>query len=427
MKSMHWCVFITLIALLVSTMACGGGNFSISGKNHPGPLSPGPSSPSGTSNPGSNSSSSSPGTPTSFVQSFSVGIAHASGNYGFTNENYLVEGAQRIQQLGSKSIFVYLTPEFRKTYPDHDSGSWLAAEPTNLADLVQTAPYAQVLKLPFETVVLTTYTFANHDHVAGFAGSGRAQAEEDEFYNLATYLFRHYAGTGKTFVLKNWEGDWIGLQGQGVQFTGNNISDSMITDMKVWLSARQRGVTRARQDAGNPSTVNVFNAVEVNRVLDFAQKGLARVINTVIPAVAPDMVTYSSYDSALRGTDPGSMQAAMTLALNTIKQFAPDPLGLGDKRILISEFGLYENERTHTEVMWRTNTLLRTAKAAGLSGAFMWNVFDNECHEANGQAAPIDAAEGNPQRPLNQQCRGLWAIRPDGSTSSVVGVLQKFW
>lgn len=417
MKSTHLYAFI-LCAALGFSVACGGGGFAASAKS---------TAPSTTSS-GSSSSgppNSSAGTATSFLQSFSAGIAHASGNYGFTNENYLVEGAERIQQLGSKSIFVYLTPGFRATYPDRNSASWPATDPTSIAELVQSAPYAQVLGLPFQTIVLTAYTFATNDQVAGFAGSGREQAEENEFYNLATYLFRHYVGTGKTFVLKNWEGDWIGLGGQGLQFAANNIPDSMITDMRTWLSARQRGVTRARQDAGNPNTVNVFNAIEVNRVMDYAQNGLARVINIVVPAVAPDMVTYSSYDSTLMGKDPGSMQAAMTLALNTIKHFAPDPLGLGDKRILISEFGLYENERPGEQ--WRTKVLLSTAKSAGLSGAFMWNVFDNECHEHNGQAAPIDAAEGNPLRPTNGECRGLWAIRPDGSTSSVVSVLQKFW
>ncbi|HET7440981.1 MAG TPA: hypothetical protein VFJ47_06740 [Terriglobales bacterium] len=423
MKLAHWYAFFIAV-ILASTVACGGG-FAPANKSSivGGTTSSGTSS-SGTSSSGSTAGST--GTATSFLQSFTAGIAHASGTYGFTNENYLVEGAERIQQLGSRSIFVYLTPGFRGTYPDRGSAAWPGTDPTSVADLVQSAPFAQVLALPFKTIVLTTYTFATHDHVAGFAGSGLEQAEENEFYNLATYLFHHYAGTGKTFVLKNWEGDWIGLGGQGLQFTGNNISDSMINDMRVWLSARQRGVTRARQDAGNPTTVNVFNAVEVNRVMDFAQKGMARVINTVVPAVAPDMVTYSSYDSTLQGTDPPSMKAAMTLALNTIKQLAPDPLGLGDRRILISEFGLYENERPG-ETKWRIQTLLSTAKAAGLSGAYMWNVFDNECHEANGQAAPVDSVEGNPLRPTDGECRGLWAIRPDGSTSSVVNVLQKYF
>jgi hypothetical protein len=401
-----------LLAVFTVTVACGGGNIG-SSKNPPLP--------------GSNSSASSSGTAVSaksnFMNFFAAGISHASGNYGFTQENYLQEGAERIHSLGSESIFVYLTPNFRTTYPDKGSPMWPAQNPSQLSDLARTAPYAKVFSMPFKTIVLTTYTFANSDGVAGFAASGKAQAEEDEFYNLASYLFRTYANSGKTFVLKNWEGDWIGLQNYD---TTKNISSGMVNDMITWLSARQRGVTRARQDAGNPSGVNVFNAVEVNRVLDYAQNGLTRVVNAVVPKVGADMVTYSSYDSTLQGTDPNSMQAAMTQALNTINRFAPDPLGLGKKRILISEFGLYENQRPN-EAIWRTKTLLSTAQSAGLSGAFMWEVFDNECHEANGQAAPIDTSIGSPTRPTDSECRGLWAVRPDGTVSSVVGVLQGYF
>ena len=55
-------------------------------------------------------------------QPFMAGIAHVAGNYGFTQENFLVEGAERISQLGSSSIFVNLTPSFRTDYPDRTAG-----------------------------------------------------------------------------------------------------------------------------------------------------------------------------------------------------------------------------------------------------------------------------------------------------------------
>ena len=67
-----------------------------------------------------------------------AGIAHADGNYGFTQENYLQEGAERIRQLGSDSIFIYLTPNFRTTYPDKSSGSWPAETPSYISDLIPT-------------------------------------------------------------------------------------------------------------------------------------------------------------------------------------------------------------------------------------------------------------------------------------------------
>lgn len=137
---------------------------------------------------------------------------------------------------------------------------------------------------------MTVYSFANADGVAGLSASpARLKAEENEFYQLTKYLYSKFAGSGKTFVLKNWEGDWIGL-GQG-NVTGN-IPQRMVRDMIAWLSARQRGVTRARHEAGNSTGVRVFNAAEVNRVLDYAQNGMTRVINAVVPKVNADMVTY---------------------------------------------------------------------------------------------------------------------------------------
>ena len=95
----------------------------------------------------------------SFSTRFAAGIAHVAGNYGFTQQNFLIEGAQQISQLGSDSIFVYLTPRFRSEYPDQSSISWPAQSPANLAMLAQAKPYDSVFNLPFTTIVLSAFTF----------------------------------------------------------------------------------------------------------------------------------------------------------------------------------------------------------------------------------------------------------------------------
>ncbi|HEX7892933.1 MAG TPA: hypothetical protein VF447_02000 [Terriglobales bacterium] len=389
--------FILLFAMLLAASGCGGGHFS--------------------SGPGS-------GSGPRFSNRFTAGIAHVSGNYGFTQNNYLVEGAQKISELGSDSIFIYLTPYFRSEYPDQSSNSWPASDPSNMEQLAQTKPYDTVFNLPFKTIVITAYSFANADGVAGISASpNRLQAEQNEFYALTKYFYSHFAGSGKTFILKNWEGDWIGL-GQG-NITGN-ISPGMLKDMIAWLTARQDGVTQARKEAGHSTGVRVFNAAEVNRVLDYAQNGMMRVVNAVIPKVNADMVSYSSYDSTAIGNDAQSVQSSLSLALKTIDKLAPDPMGLGKHRILISEYGLFENQLVGGTT-WRASTILSTASKAGIYGAFLWNVFDNECDDSNGRAAPVDTDQGNPLRPKDNQCRGLWVVRPDGSTSSVVSVLKQYW
>jgi hypothetical protein len=356
---------------------------------------------------------------------FTAGIAHVAGNYGFTNDNYLVEGAQRISQLGSDSIFVYLTPWYRSQYPDKGTVNWPATDPANVAQLAQTSPYDTVFNLPFKTIVLTVYTFANKDYLPGFAQSPQMQsAEQNEFYQLTKYLYSRFSGTGKTFILKNWEGDWLGLGGQGSSTTVN-IPANTVQDMIAWLKARQAGVTQARNEA-NDSSVTVLNGTEVNRVLDYSQQGLTRVINAVVPQVSADMVTYSSYDSTAVGTDAASMEQSMNQALQTIEKLAPDPMGLGNRRILISEYGLFENQLPDPN-NWRVQAILSTASKAGIYGAFLWDVFDNSCNQPSGQPAAVDTSVGSPARPGDSNCRGTWAVRPDGSTSPAISVLKQYW
>src|SRR6202171_2848633 len=320
---------ISMIALAFVTIGCGAG--------HPGSSS--------ASIPASGSSSTSSSSSASVSTAFTAGISHIDGKYRFTQNNYLLEGAQKISDLGSNSIFIYLTPSFRSDYPDESSTTWPASDPAGVDGLAQTAPYDQIFPLPFKTIVMTTLTLANADRVQGIAqAQDRLSAEENEFYQLTRYLYSHFSGSGKTFVLKNWETDGFAA------FLGNTTGDipqNVVDDLIAWLSARQRGVTRARDEA-HDSSVLVLNGAEVNRVLDYAQNGLRRVINAVVPQVNADMLTYSSYDAMVYGSDAQSVQQSLTQALQTIEKLAPDPQGLGNRRILISEYGLFENEQPVT-------------------------------------------------------------------------------
>jgi hypothetical protein len=356
---------------------------------------------------------------------FQVGITHTDGRYGFTAGNFLVEGAQKIVDLGASAIFLYMTPNFRSSYPDRGAQMWPATNPASLTELAQTAPFQQVFNMPFKTIVITAYGMVNGDNFALMGSDpNAAAAEEKEFYDFARYLYSTFAGSGKTFIIKHWEGDFIGLGGFD---SSQDIPPTAVTEMINWLKARQRGITRARQEAGNPQGIGVFNAVECSLVLDLAQgQNKVRVINAVVPQVVPDMVTYSSWDSSMQGSDPASAAAAINLALDTIKKYAPDPLNLGNRRILISEYGLYENNPP-TETVWREQTILETAKSAGLLRAFFWELFDNECKDSSGNYLPIGSLPGDTVRPQNGNCDGLSVIRPDGSTSPALTVMASYW
>jgi len=167
----------------------------------------------------------------------------------------------------------------------------------------------------------------------------------------------------------------------------------------------------------------VLNGAEVNRVLDYAQNGLKRVINTVVPQVNADMLTYSSYDAMVYGTDAHRCNTASHSSGHN-RKIGARSAGTGQPPHSDLRYGLFENEKPGDT--WRADTVLSTAKNAGLYGAFFWNLYDNECKQ-NGQYSPVASAQGNPLRPTDAQCRGLWIIRPDGTTSSALDVIKKYW
>ena len=135
---------VSMIAFIFITLGCGGGGGGAGG--------------------GQAASAANPFS-TSVSTAFTAGISHIDGKYRFTQNNYLLEGAQKISALGSNSIFIYLTPSFRSDYPDESSTSWPATDPAGLNGLAQTGPYDRVFHLPFKRIVMTTLTFANADRV----------------------------------------------------------------------------------------------------------------------------------------------------------------------------------------------------------------------------------------------------------------------
>jgi hypothetical protein len=311
---------------------------------------------------------------------FEAGISHVKGNYAFTNSNFLVEGAKRISALGSSSIFIYMEGTYASDYPD--KGQDLYGNPKTLTELASSSAYKKVFNLPYRMYVITVFSFANgSDIFRDQKPNGEvAAAEQREIYDLTKYLYATYKRTGKVFILKNWEGDWFGMRGK--LDTAVNIPADNLADMVNWLKARQDGVAQARAEAGDPSDVAVVHAVEVNRPLDFIDKGLDRVINGVVPYVKADLLSYSSYDATGSGASQAEMEATFRRALNGMEKLTDDPLDLGNRRILVSEYGLYENLNPMATNLWRIKGILATAKSWGTSGAFLWELYDNQCTAA---------------------------------------------
>jgi hypothetical protein len=220
--------------------------------------------------------------------------------------------------MGSNLIKVALFSPI-SNYP-FNSPAW----PSNtgfktLVSMAQHEYYTQLWAMPeFKTYILIAYST-----VGGAAGTGisywtkgitSAQAAEEtkQLYECASYFLNTYASEGKTFVFENWEGDWASRAG-GYD-PSVPATPLALASMRTWLEARQAGVTRARREyreeqqqqgragPGEGSAGNVFFAAEVNLVQASREKGDRNMITDVVPYVALDTVSCSSYDTQVQYT-----------------------------------------------------------------------------------------------------------------------------
>jgi len=387
-----------------------------------------------------------------------AGVTHVAGDYRFTDNNYLLEGVDKATELGARSMMFFFamkdgTPStFRVQYPDAKVGLWPKATPANMVELAKTEPFRRVFSNPkLSTIVLTAYGKAfpwgpHLDKKTDYT------PEADAFYALAKHLLITYRDSGKVFILTNWEGE--NVIGNKRKLAWNHQEEFRKGDLKAmtdWLSARQRGVAKARAEVGESQGVKVYHAVTIVRTREVTQKGTVRLINGVIPQVRPDMVGYSSYDAMVTNKDvttKARTKASLKAALATIDKWAPDPLGLGRRRIYIAEYGVFENDSvqgrpvaTRAEVIWRVEAVVETVKEFGASFSLFWELFDNECKPPTPDDRPyvkmrklpsLDRMEtalapGHPRRPTNNSARGLYLIRPDGSEGPAVSVLRRYW
>ncbi|HVT58321.1 MAG TPA: hypothetical protein VHR45_07965 [Thermoanaerobaculia bacterium] len=320
-----------------------------------------------------------------------LGAAHAGGTYDLTAEDFLNEGADQLLALGTRVIKVWLTPEIAQLYPFHSLWGPPPGSPVELAR----HPYFQVLfAKPFSTYLLIVEPVTGSpEFLAGMTG-GQVAAESRQIYELARYLLATYAGTGKTFVLQNWEGDHLLRAGLA---EGIDPEPARLRGMTQWWNARQDGVERARAEAGSAGErgVTVAHAAEVNQ-LRAAIRGAVTATNDVLPYTHADLYSYSSWDIDF---DP----AQLTRALDYLQSKAPPSALYGRRNILLGEYGMPRDLTPRgADRPSRLRELGDAALAWGVRYAVYWQIYCNELLHS------VTA------RPVNADLRGFWLIRPDG-------------
>ena len=226
------------------------------------------------------------------AENYVLGTQTIGVKYQFTKETTLVETAERIQEMGSNILKFSLSRRYKG-----DQYSLPARDDiTSLVNLASKEPSVKaVLDMPFAYYLIWAYPFSCGDapFLDGLSNEERDDTHK-EVFALATYLLTTYAGTGKTFFLGHWEGDWHLLGG-----TDRNKTPEALTIKGM--------------------------------------KGGTCLVNDVLPSTTVDYVSYSSYDTTIAQRD--TVRGALRQALDYIEQKLPPKEGLNGKRVFIGEYG----------------------------------------------------------------------------------------
>lgn len=164
-----------------------------------------------------------------------------------------------------------------------------------------------------------------------------AQKIYDEIYDLTVYLLQTYSGSGKSFYIGNWEGDWM-LSSIG-DYVDQNILPERLQAMIDWSIIRQEAIDDAKAATAH-SDVNVWFYLEGNK-MDWARDGQICVANTVIPAMPKlDFISFSAYSIHKTNgftADESRMHSDLDI-LQALIDAKPDP-SISGSRLIIGEYG----------------------------------------------------------------------------------------
>jgi hypothetical protein len=314
-----------------------------------------------------------------------LGVAHVAGLYEYPASpgSQFAEGCDAIWEMGVRTLKTWCTSAYASL--DYPRQTWTGT-PTTMKTLLELPEYKAQLDRPWREVILTGYTFANNP--GGVITNGwrvdpsaaYMQAEYDETREAAEYLLAEYNGTGRTFIIQNWEGDWALMDAQGLPDT--RVTWQQTQNFGAFLGTRQRAIEDARKTIA--SDVTLLHAIEANRVVDVRRyPHRPRVANVIARLVQPDVISFSAYDATIVdqggwGADLAAWTTATTpvfrAAIRTLRRAFPNAL------LQIGEFGFPEGSELPPgrDVGAMVQVIHDIAVSEGVRTLVYWQVFGND-------------------------------------------------
>ncbi len=325
-----------------------------------------------------------------------IGTQAIGGRYHFTQDAPLLESARVIAELGSGIMKFSISQQasFGKTKANVE-----IANPglKTLTEIARDEPtHRAVLDMPFTHFLIWAYPFTTHGSAGTFKPT-ESDVEYREIYDFTRHLLQTYDGSGKSFYLGHWEGDWH----LRPDFDPKKpFPDHYAENFIAWLNVRQRAIDDAKRDTPHHG-VNVWHYTEVNLVKPFIKGGQC-LTNDILPLVDVDFVSYSCYDSL-----QGVIRDDLVAALNHIESKLRAKLAITGKRVFIGEYG-FPTSRYPPEVQnEKSIETMIVGLEWGCPFVLYWELYDNE---------------GTPEKP-----GGFWLINEKNEKQPVWQTHQRFY
>lgn len=302
---------------------------------------------------------------------FVLGTQMIGGHYKFTNDSYLIEQAKQVRGMGSNILKVTLGKSYTNSYPDLKKH----ANVNSTVDILKTEKeFQEVFDMDFKYIFMWVHTLTGIKWQKPMSDPDKLTIYR-EMYDLTEYLLKEYSGSGKTFLIGNWEGDWL-LHGQGHR--NDDPGDEKIEAMKQWFQIRQAAIDAAKSKTPHED-VDVLYYVEVNLV----KKGLNGercITESILEDVNPDMVSYSSYEAIKKHPNYDSLKSTVSRLMDYMESKLSPKQGIPfERRVFIGEYGYQINKKnTADDQNEQTKEVMKVALELNLPFALHWEMYNNE-------------------------------------------------
>jgi hypothetical protein len=292
----------------------------------------------------------------------------------------LAQGVAEVDAAGFHAIRMLLSPASQRSYampPLRCAGGARTLSCLYLDEGLQRALAIKTIGI----VMFTAYDFASYPRQhfldAEFLRANR-QRVFDEYRELAETILRTNSGSGRIFLIGHWEGDNQVYCGSSYDFQTVDEKrygclpqepEKRLAGLTEWLRIRQEAIAEGRRRAIAAGAVNVeiYHAAEFNTIFatrkvsgaSIRSKEFKGVLDTVVPAVHPDICSYSAWESVNRNRLTKDLE-------DIVKACGPAP-------VIVGEIGIKENaDKRYGKLISALQPLRESIPLV-----FFWQAFDS--------------------------------------------------